>query len=155
MERINNRYKRDMIDINKRGGARKGSGRKKGIGITNDIQRHCYKMIEEMLINDAIKLKATKQLALSFEDIKDNYLYIIENSGKHKIGYSSNWNKRKKMYEVHTPEFNLIYLVKNKDAFEFERYLHLIFKDKTIQGEWFNLTQEDLIKAISYCSKRI
>ena len=31
MGRINNRYKRDMIEINKRGGARKGSGRKKGI----------------------------------------------------------------------------------------------------------------------------
>ena len=137
------------------GGARKGAGRKKGIGITFEIQNHCYKFITELLRDDAIKLKATKQLALTFEEEKEDYLYIIRSNEKYKIGYSSNWKKRSKSYKTHLPEYKLIYLLKSVNSFDLENDLHLMFENKRVQGEWFSLCESDIIRAISHCSNKI
>ena len=68
---------------------------KKGLALAaSDIQKHCFDFINEILKDDAIKLKATKQLAEIDSIKKQDYLYIIENNGLYKIGYSSNWKKR-------------------------------------------------------------
>ena len=60
------------------GGARKGAGRKKGIGLTSEILgKHCYNFMVELLKDDAIKTKAIKQLSLFNNEVKDeDYLYI-------------------------------------------------------------------------------
>jgi len=138
------------------GGGYRNQGRKKGIGISFDIKRHCDNMIREMLKDDAIRLKATNQLCLSlFEEKKESYLYIIKTNEKYKIGFTKNWNNRKKSYETHLPEYKIIYLIKILDAFNLEEYLHLLFKDKKVKGEWFNLSNEDIISAVTYCSKKI
>ena len=137
------------------GGARVGAGRKKGIGLTADIQKHCFDFINEILKNDAIKLKATKQLAEIDSIKKQDYLYIIENNGLYKIGYSSNWKKRYKSYKTHLGSVNLTYLTKQDDCFDLENHLHSLFSDKRTVGEWFCLNDEDLFKAISYCSSLI
>ena len=63
-------------------------GRKKGIGIANDIKKHCEAFINTLLLDDAIKLKATKQLSFNITETKD-YLYIIKNESKYKIGFTS------------------------------------------------------------------
>jgi hypothetical protein len=143
--------------IKKHGGARKGGGRKKGVGITFDIQKHCYDFMENLLKDDAIKLKATKQLALSFDDEKSNndVLYIIKTDDKYKIGFSTNWEKREKSYKTHSPNHKVIYLLKTHKAFDLEGKLHLMFNTKNIQGEWFELDNEDLLKAVLYCSKEV
>ena len=140
---------------NNRGGARKGAGRKKGVGITYDIQKYCNNMINEMLKDDAIRLKATKQLSMTFDDEKEDYLYIIKSDKTYKIGYSTNWKKREKSYKTHIPTYELIYLLKSYCSFELESDLHLMFEYKREHGEWFNLSNEDVLKAISYCSNKI
>ena len=132
-----------------RGGARVGAGRKKGVGLTADIQKHCFNFITEILKDDAIKLKATKQLAEIDLIKKQDYLYIIENNGTYKIGYSSNWKKRYKNYKTHSGSVNLIYLTKQDNCFDLENYLHSLFSDKRTFGEWFYLNDDDLFKAIS------
>lgn len=140
----------------KRGGARAGAGRKKGIGITYDIQKHCHNFILEILKDEAIKQKALKQLSLSlFDDNKKEYLYIIKNNGIYKIGYSSNFKRRYKNYLTHLGVFELVYLIQEKNAFELESNLHKMFENKKVRGEWFKLDDCDLINAISYCSKKL
>ena len=139
----------------KRGGARVGAGRKKGIGIASDIQKHCFNFITEILKDDAIKLKATKQLS-EIDSIKNqDYLYIIKNNGLYKIGYSSNWKKRYKNYKTHLGSVNLVYLTKQDNCFDLENYLHSLFLSKRKSGEWFNLNDDELFEAISYCSSLI
>lgn len=139
-----------------KGGARKGAGRKKGIGITYDIQKHCHKFIEELLKNDAIKFKATKQLSLLLDnEITEDYLYIIKNSEAYKIGYSSNFSKRLKSYKTHNHNIELIYLTKQNNCFELENEIHYMFSHKRLTGEWFELDEEELIEIISYCSSKI
>jgi predicted GIY-YIG superfamily endonuclease len=137
------------------GGARIGAGRKKRIGMAYDIEKHCFNFISEILKDDAIKLKATKQLAEIDLIKKQDYLYIIENNGAYKIGYSSNWQKRYKNYKTHLGSVNLIYLTKQENCFDLENKLHSLFSDKRTFGEWFYLNGDDLLKAISYCSYRI
>lgn len=141
--------------MKKRGGARPNAGRKKGIGLSYDIQKYCNNFMEEMLKNEAVKLKATKQLALKLNEIDTKYLYLIKNKNLYKIGYSSNLKKRLKDYDVHLGKYELIYLLEDSKCFEIEQELHNIFRDKRETGEWFNLTNDDVIKIISYCTNKI
>ena len=138
-----------------RGGARKGAGRKKGVGISYEIQKHCNNFIIELLKDEAIKVKALKQTSLIFQEDEQDFLYIIKNGRYYKIGYSSNWSKRHKNYKTHLGVVDLVYLSKQQDSFSLEAYLHNLFQDKRVNGEWFDLSNEDLLKAISYCSSRI
>lgn len=141
--------------MNKRGGARKGAGRKKGIGITYDIQKHCQNFIEEILKDDAIRFKSIKQLSLKYDDVSEDYFYIIENNGLYKLGYSSNWEKRYKNYKTHLGAVNLVYLTKQLNCFEIENNIHKMFEGSRDVGEWFDLTDEDLFCIIQHCSKKI
>ena len=145
------------IDGRKNNGGHKTAGRKKGIGISFDIQRHCFEFMEKVLKDDAIRLKATEQLSLSFQDNKDSndVLYIVKIEDKYKIGFSSNWVKRQRSYKTHSPKHEVIYLLKTCKAFDLESNLHLMFNQKRIQGEWFDLSNDDLLQAVLYCSKQI
>ncbi len=143
------------MDKRRFNGGHKNAGRKKGIGIAADIQKYCFDFINEILKDDAIKLKATKQLAEIDSIKKQDYLYIIENNGLYKIGYSSNWKKRYQNYKTHLGSVNLIYLTKQDNCFDLENYLHSLFSDKRTYGEWFDLNDDKLFEAISYCSSLI
>tara|TARA_R110002033_G_C3741545_1_gene225167 strand:+ start:57 stop:542 length:486 start_codon:yes stop_codon:yes gene_type:complete len=138
------------------GGRRKGSGRRKGVSIISDIQRHCFDFMEKMLKDEAIRLKATKQLSLTFEqENKKDVLYIVKIEDKYKIGFSTNWNARKQSYKTHSPKYELIYLLKSKKSWDLEGKLHLMFNKKQIHGEWFNLNNEDLLKCVLFCAKEV
>jgi hypothetical protein len=138
------------------GGARRGAGRKKGsTSLTVKIQQHCYDFMKEVLMDEAIRLKAVKQLSLTLDTEQEDYLYIIENNGMYKIGYSSNWDKRLKAYKTHMGSVNLVYVTKQIDCFDLENYLHGLFIDKRVNGEWFELDEDDLFEAIKYCSNKL
>ena len=134
-----------------RGGARKGAGRKKGIGITYDIQRYCQNFIEEMLQDEAIKARSIKQLSIKYQyEESDKYIYILKGEDSYKIGYTTDFDKRIKHYKTHNPNIKTICLIESNDAFELESYLHDKFEDKNISGEWFDLTEEEVLWAIQY-----
>lgn len=129
------------------GGARQGSGRKKGIGLAFTIQKHCQSFIEEMLKDEAIKKKAIEQLEINHKEV-EHYIYIIKGKEYYKIGYTTNYKKRIKQYKTHNPNVNTICLVKTPKAFELEGYYHDLYKDKNVDGEWFNLTEEEVISTM-------
>tara|TARA_R110000851_G_scaffold291782_1_gene446188 strand:+ start:97 stop:531 length:435 start_codon:yes stop_codon:yes gene_type:complete len=143
------------MDKRKFNGGHKNAGRKKGVGITFEIQKHCFNFMQELLKDDAIRLKATKELAEIEEVVKQDYLYIIENNGLYKIGYTSDWKKRLQQYKTHLGLVNVIYLTKQIDCFYLESELHILFKDKRDIGEWFSLNSNELFYAIKFCSSKI
>ena len=138
----------------KRGGARKGAGRKSGIGVTNDIQRFCFKFICELLENERIRAKAISQLRL-YESPKDDCIYLIKNNDKYKIGYSGNFNKRYKVYKSHLGEFDVVLFYTTAKAFEIESEFHEKFKDKAITVEWYKFTDLELIEVIKYITEKV
>tara|TARA_R110002020_G_C15804789_1_gene731527 strand:+ start:54 stop:530 length:477 start_codon:yes stop_codon:yes gene_type:complete len=157
MENI--KYNKDgSIDKRRNNGGHKvkNAGRKKGVGLAVDIKNHCYNFMNELLKDEAIKKKAINQLAKSIEEQDEGYVYIINNSDYFKIGFTKNFKNRIQHYNTHyEKDVDLVYLFKHKDAYLIESDLHLIFKNKLHRGEWFKLSNEDLLKAISYCSNKL
>lgn len=132
----------------KRGGARRNAGRKKGIGVTYTIRKHCEDLIVELLKDEAFKNKALKQMEIQFHDPSE-HIYIFKINGLFKIGYSSSIEKRIKNYRVHTPNIEVIFILESKMAFELEQILHNKFKDRNKSGEFFELTNDEVLTAIS------
>lgn len=138
----------------KRGGARKGAGRKKGIGMAYDIQKACESFIVELLKDDAIKNKALKQVEqkISNETEEESYLYIIKDGSRYKIGHSYNYRNRMGNFGTYLPNFETVYLCKHEKAFEMEERLHKEFETFKIEGEWFELNSDHLLIASRICS---
>lgn len=134
------------------GGARLGAGRKKGIGLTYDIQKHCQKFITELLEDEAIKIAATEQLSQIVVKAKKEkrYIYLIESNDLIKIGYTTDFKKRIKNYRTHNKNINILLVHETKDAFEIESELHNKFKDLNVGGEWFDLSLYDIYYILSY-----
>lgn len=143
------------MDKRKFNGGHRNAGRKKGIGISNDIKRYCESFMVEMLKNDAIRLKATKQISLSLEDETPDFFYIIKNEENYKLGFTSDIKKRMANYKSHLGVVNLIYVYEGFDSNDIETYLHKKYISKRVIGEYFNLSKQDIIDIVSYCSFKI
>ena len=143
------------------GGARPGAGRKKkNIKLADKIKDHCYDFIVEIMKDKEIFNIAKKeyQLLLDFEDDckkKEDYLYIIKSNGLYKIGFTTNLKSRLNDYKVHFGLVELIYVYKGYDCYDLESIIHNLVEDKNHRGEWFSLTETDVVTIVSYCSKLI
>lgn len=76
-----------------------------------------------------------------------NCVYILK-TGRHlyKIGKTQDLQKRLAMYNTHLPiVFRVVrqYAAMNMD--ELEENLHIVFQHKRVKGEWFELSQDDLV----------
>lgn len=109
---------------------------------------------KEGWVRDFIHISNGKKVVLD-KSIQDKYnksgfVYVIylddtSESRFYKIGMSSNFNNRLDTHQGSSP-FNICvacaYYVGNMR--EEERALHLMFEDKRIRGEWFDLNATDL-----------
>ena len=143
------------------GGARPGSGRKRGIGLNATIEKHVYNFMVELLKDDVVRKKATEQLSLKlFEEEEESYIYIIKNNNLYKIGYSSNVDKRVSHYRTHLGMVDLIVVYKTKNAFHIESTFHEAYKKKSLRpngnnSEWYEFNNEEIIDAIRYLTKAV
>lgn len=72
-------------------------------------------------------------------------IYIMECGGYYKIGVSKNVNRRQKQLDNRPFKVNIIYESPViKDYFSIEKKIHTQYEDKRINGEWFNLGQNDI-----------
>ena len=143
------------MEIQKRksqGGARKGAGRKKGIGLSYTIKKECSILIENLLKDELFKSKAIQQLL----DLKENsetedYFYILKSENKYKFGYSSNFNKRIKVYKTHNIDIKVILVLKANNCFELESNMIIMYdKNRIDNTEWFNFNNEELFYILDY-----
>lgn len=74
------------------------------------------------------------------------FVYLLKSSnGYYKIGYTNNIKKRLHDIGIKVPfKIELIHKIKCSDARRLESELHSQFSSKRVNGEWFNLSQEDV-----------
>jgi len=74
------------------------------------------------------------------------YVYLIQSpTGAYKIGCARDINKRLQTFEVKLPfEVGFIHAIQSPVYKKIERDLHSRFAKKRINGEWFNLSDDDV-----------
>lgn len=80
--------------------------------------------------------------------IVPGYIYFLQDKSQQvKIGKTKNLNERIFHLGLHLPEKpTLFHHFKTKDITKSERDLHDKFQQYRLNGEWFNLPQEELVK---------
>lgn len=78
------------------------------------------------------------------------FVYIMEDTRKSvfKIGRSKTPGKRERTLQSEVPETALRFSIPAEEAHEKE--LHERFSHRRIRGEWFELTEEDLVEALTF-----
>lgn len=76
------------------------------------------------------------------------YVYLIQSPTTYwKIGRTSDPNDRIKTFNVKLPfEVNYKHLIKTSDMYTLESNLHIKYASKRVEGEWFALTEDDVIE---------
>ena len=143
-----------MSDGRRNNGGHPNSGRKKGIGLTHTIRKHCEDLINELMKDESFKRKAQKEYQVRMFD-EQEYFYIIGSRGDYKLGYTKNIKKRLSQYYTHNPDIQLLYLYKGSDSYQIERDMHSKYCGFRVSGEWFKLSESELIDIISTCSSRL
>lgn len=74
------------------------------------------------------------------------YVYLIQStSGAYKIGRTVNPDNRLATFSVKLPfEVEYVCVIQCDDMYYLERQLHAHFADKRVNGEWFNLSPDDV-----------
>lgn len=87
------------------------------------------------------------------------YVYLIcdmDRPNTYKIGVTNKDKvelRKKELQTGNASELHICNSFKTKAPFLMEKYLHRVFNSKRIHGEWFNLTDEDVMSFVEECSK--
>lgn len=79
------------------------------------------------------------------------YIYVISSDFGSKIGMATDFESRFSSIQTSSPvnlELKRVYSV--RDFSKVEKKLHILFKDKHIRGEWFDLVDDDLNQITNY-----
>lgn len=112
---------------------RTSKNRKEFIALINFRELYNIKNAEDLL-------RFSADLNVDF-----GFVYIIKSVLGCKIGMSKSIHDRTKIFNVKLPiewEFERVYCLKEYKLLE--KFLHSKFESKKINGEWFNLSEEDL-----------
>lgn len=82
----------------------------------------------------------------SYKHPRPGFVYLVQSpTGAYKIGKAKDPNDRQKTFGIQLPfEVEFIALVPTPNMKQTEDELHRQFADKRVNGEWFNLTPEDV-----------
>lgn len=75
-------------------------------------------------------------------------VYILQEdySNRYKIGKTTNIGRRLDDFVVSLPfKIKLVHVIENDNIDLLETYLHRYFRKKRVNGEWFELTDEDIL----------
>lgn len=119
----------------------------------------------ELLSNTAIKFDNFEKAMDEIIDIKTNetynlpvrdltkkekrkspgYVYFVQCNNVVKIGMAKDLNNRVKVYGVNSPfKTKLLHYIKTENKKELEAFFHETFSNKRTDGEWFELTKQDI-----------
>jgi len=73
------------------------------------------------------------------------FVYLIESEYGYKIGRTKNVRSRTQLFGVKLPfPIRLVHIIETTDYVALERDMHHYFKDKRLEGEWFDLTAPEV-----------
>ena len=107
------------------------------------------------IIEDSISL-AMRDIKQETERQKENeVVYFVKAGDFIKIGYTCDVQARMSQIQTSNPnEVDLLFTVKTDDARKLEQDLHNKYRKQNVRGEWFQLTQEQLLSYRNdYCPK--
>lgn len=112
-----------------------------------DMWRDFYKIVGDEWI-DEVNTRIGKRNG-SYEPAapdRRGFVYLARaETGHHKIGVSKKPKKRIKAFDTKMPiKVEMIHSFPCDDAYEAEKMLHELFREKHHDGEWFNLTFVDV-----------
>lgn len=86
-------------------------------------------------------------------------IYLINEIGtnNYKIGITRSKTERKRKKNLQTGnsiELETIYTYKTEYPFKIESMLHFYYVNKHIKGEWFELSDEDVLDFINVCTQK-
>lgn len=96
--------------------------------------------------NSISKIQQKGYLTTIVENVGYIYLAFDENTGLYKIGFSRKPNLREKTLQSEKPTIKFI-ICKN-GTIKDETKLHRVYKEKKIRGEWYGLTNDDVVEII-------
>lgn len=90
---------------------------------------------------------------------RDGFVYVVKsltNNAYYKIGRTRNLHRRTKTFDVKLPfDVEIVCLIKTEDMYKLEGELHGRYVHKRKDGEWFNLSHEDLLWLKSFPGNQI
>lgn len=107
-------------------------------GILLNLSRQCLEKREKRIREKKDPARSNPQRA--------GYVYLLRaHSGLYKIGFTKNPDHRIETFSVKLPfEVEFEALINTDNMHQLERGLHVMFDDKRVNGEWFNLSPEDV-----------
>jgi hypothetical protein len=100
------------------------------------------------------RILANKQKEL--RKLEVGFIYLIKSDHGYKIGKSKNLSNRINKLGIQVPfEHECIYSSKFIGYHNVEKYFHKLFNSKRIKGEWFDLTEDDIIFIKEYSQGKV
>lgn len=87
---------------------------------------------------------------------QDAFVYLIKNelTNHYKIGVAVDIQSRlKNLQSGSSSKLSVVKAVKSTQAYALERELHIKFKHRRLEGEWFNLSETDLLEFDSFIQR--
>ena len=84
----------------------------------------------------------------------EGYIYLILDGEFFKIGVAKNVIKRKKGLQTGNPyDLTILKTHKSKNPFKVEKMLHMYYHKNRVNGEWFDLSLNEVKEFLDVCQK--
>ena len=111
---------------------------------SNGSRIFCMKMAQR-LDQSMTNSKAMRGMIADLRDTRKGFIYVIKSEYGHKIGKTKNYESRLNLFNVKLPfDFEIVRLYASSNYHEDETFLHSFFGEQVLNGEWYNLSDNDI-----------